>query len=108
MAQRKEYFKAYYQANKERWKTYNLNNVYIPRFETKYGITISDYAVILDKQGSVCKICGGVNSNGKKLSVDHDHVTGKVRGLLCYKCNTMLGLCNDNKDIIKRMLEYLE
>jgi len=47
-------------------------------------------------------------TKGRMLSVDHDHVTGKLRGLLCSKCNTSLGMINDNIQILKNMIVYLE
>jgi Recombination endonuclease VII len=45
---------------------------------------------MLEEQNNKCKICSGSNPNGHRLGVDHDHKTGKVRGLLCYSCNIAL------------------
>lgn len=73
----------------------------------KYGITVSDYDAMLVSQNSVCKICGEVNKDGKPLSVDHSHNTGKVRGLLCSKCNIALGMIRENESILSKMREYL-
>lgn len=62
-----------------------------------YGITSEEYTSLVDKQQGVCRICGKpevrITISGKVsgLSVDHDHVTGRVRGLLCWKCNTRMG-----------------
>jgi len=58
------------------------------RLEYLYGITLDDYEEILDSQGGTCAICGGTEL--KRLSVDHDHKTGRVRGLLCNRCNVKL------------------
>jgi len=60
-----------------------------------------------------CRICGSegfvISRNGKaKLAVDHNHLTGEVRGLLCHNCNRALGLFGDNPDIIRKAVEYLE
>lgn len=55
-----------------------------------YGITEDDYEDMMVVQGGVCALCGGVNRTNR-LSVDHDHETGKVRGLLCIACNRGLG-----------------
>ena len=54
------------------------------------NITFKEYEELLKQQNGVCKICGGTNRSGKALSVDHDHKTGKIRGLLCIWCNSRL------------------
>lgn len=56
------------------------------------------------EQGSKCRICG---IYADKLSVDHNHKTGQIRGLLCNKCNTGLGMFQDNTSIIESALKYL-
>ena len=64
------------------------------------------YDTLFKKQGGVCYICG--NPPGKKkLAVDHNHVTGKIRGLLCNNCNRGLGLFKDNGKLLARALIYL-
>lgn len=57
----------------------------------RYGITVEQYDLLLKSQKGVCAICGGNNLDEKRLSVDHDHNTGEVRGLLCNTCNRKLG-----------------
>ena len=57
----------------------------------RYGITVEEYDALFDAQQGKCALCGG-DSNGRgRLAVDHDHATGRVRGLLCFTCNTALG-----------------
>lgn len=75
----------------------------------KYGITLQDYEDMLRAQGGVCAICGGVESNPKfnRLSVDHCHDTGAVRGLLCNRCNRALGLLNDDAILLRKAISYL-
>lgn len=73
---------------------------------SKYGIVLEDYDLMLAGQGGVCKICGAT-PNGKRLHVDHCHSTGKVRGLLCNKCNFGIGLFNDDIQMIKKAVAYL-
>jgi hypothetical protein len=65
---------------------------------------------MLLEQHSVCRICGTDNpgGRGKVFSVDHDHQTGKVRGLLCHHCNVGLGNFKDSIDILKKAISYLE
>lgn len=77
-----------------------------------YGISLEQYELMYRVQGGVCRICGKPESrkvNGKPvpLSVDHDHKTGKVRGLLCYACNVALGFL-EKTDWVKRAYAYLE
>lgn len=61
-----------------------------------YGITPAQYEDMSKEQGGVCLVCRGVNEDGERLHVDHDHETGKVRGLLCNRCNVALGYAGDN------------
>lgn len=58
----------------------------------KYGIGLDDYYRMLDEQGGTCKLCSATEPDclNKRLHVDHCHDTGKVRGLLCYRCNTSI------------------
>ena len=72
----------------------------------KYGITAEEYAAMLADQSGVCYICGG-KSGKKRLAVDHDHKTGEVRGLLCKRCNRMLGYYRDNAESFERAATYL-
>lgn len=76
------------------------------RLLAKYGITEEEYAELLDAQAGGCALCGA--PPGKvPLAVDHDHRTGRVRGLLCLGCNTALGHLGDTATAIRRVLEYL-
>lgn len=75
----------------------------------KYGMSLFDYERLLEKQNNVCAICGqGETRPNKALAVDHCHETGKVRGLLCQRCNTMLGGSKDNTEILAKAIEYLK
>ena len=77
------------------------------RLKDKFGLTVSEVNSMLTKQGGRCAICGTDKFNGKGPQVDHDHNTGKVRDILCSKCNTALGLVGENVLTIKAMLEYV-
>ena len=59
---------------------------------------------MLDQQGGVCAIC---NMEHESYHVDHDHVTGRIRGILCFKCNNALGLFQDDPDRLQAALGYL-
>jgi len=71
-----------------------------------FDITIEEYDRVLEEQSSVCAICGGLNNDGRRLFIDHDHDTGKIRGLLCNQCNTWLGRY-DNKAYLSSVQKYL-
>jgi hypothetical protein len=73
-----------------------------------YGISQEDYDVMLERQGGVCAICKKKPAKGKPLCVDHCHVTGIVRGLLCHKCNSVLAFGNDDPDILRAAIAYLQ
>ena len=73
----------------------------------KFNMTIDDYNALLIKQNNVCAICMQVCQSGRRLCVDHCHVTGKVRGLLCHKCNVGIGLLNDDKNLLSNAIKYL-
>jgi hypothetical protein len=80
----------------------------------RYNLTQEQYEVMLKAQNGVCAICGESetweNQYGKcNLSVDHDHTTGKVRGLICNACNNLVGLLENNPDLpITEALVYLK
>ena len=73
-----------------------------------YGITLQDYVQMFEKQGEVCAICKEKCSTRKSLSVDHNHQTGIVRGLLCNRCNRALGMFKDNSTLLLRAAQYIK
>jgi hypothetical protein len=77
----------------------------------RYGITLEAYQEMEDKQGHLCAICRQppekLNGRQKSLNVDHDHVSGKVRGLLCTRCNTGIGLFLDSPALLSAAIGYL-
>ena len=72
-----------------------------------YGITIDQYEALYEAQGRTCYICGIARGVKKNLSVDHDHLTGYVRGLLCGVCNKFIGYIRDSPDAGYRVGDYL-
>lgn len=92
------------------WRAKNYQkhkHKYIGRDLKKYGITLEQYNEKLLNQNNVCAICQSPPGK-KRLAVDHNHTTGAVRDLLCIKCNTGLGLVNDNIELLKKLIEYLK
>ena len=116
------YSKQYYDENKDKIRTYQLNNkekiknYYVNnkdkmlenskrcRYKNEYGITMSDYNNLFEKQSGCCAIC---HKFYEALCVDHNHMTGKVRGLLCRKCNVGIGVLNDDIKILTDAVKYL-
>lgn len=73
-----------------------------------YGLTPDDYNAMLAAQGDRCAICDGIGEGtGRPLGVDHCHETNAVRGLLCNRCNSMLGFARDNEEVLLAAVEYL-
>jgi hypothetical protein len=83
-----------------------LLRLQINRLKSRYGITPEDYDQMLKEQNGVCAICKVRKK--EKLHIDHDHKTGRVRGLLCGACNRALGLLKDNTDFLNKAIEYLQ
>ena len=84
-------------------------------FKRKYGITLEQYNAMYVAQNGVCAMCfqpetvkSHHTGNVRYLAVDHDHNTGKVRGLLCFRCNTMLEHFDKDIDKIKAVLAYIK
>ena len=73
----------------------------------KYGMTIEQYEAMLAVQGGGCFICGRPPREDISLHVDHDHATGKVRGILCFACNNALADFQEDLDLLRRAIGYL-
>jgi hypothetical protein len=84
------------------------------RLRRLYGITIEEYNQMLKEQNGVCAICSRAetskhqNGKVKGLSVDHNHITGEIRQLLCSNCNLAIGLIGDNLSLAKKVINYLK
>jgi hypothetical protein len=70
-------------------------------------MTQEEFDAMLAAQGGVCKICGGPPVGKTRLSIDHDHQTNEVRGLLCDRCNVGLAQFQEKTDLLIRAAEYL-
>lgn len=76
--------------------------------KSAFGITVEKYDQMLNKQNKSCAICKKHQSKEKRrLAVDHSHKTGKVRGLLCFGCNSSLGKLKDSPALLRRAIRYL-
>ena len=88
--------------NKER----DSKNKRASRLKIRYGLTLDDYENMLKEQNYTCAICKQPETN-IRLAVDHCHKTGVIRGLLCKRCNQMLGNMEDNTEWLSNTINYL-
>jgi len=130
---RREYAAGYYQLNKEtinakagkyyeqnRTERLKKNAAYRAKNKDKqrrfslrwhYNITPEDWDQLFDKQGRKCRLCRAEKSGDKRgrgFHTDHCHTTGRVRGILCVKCNLMLGSARDNIAVLEAAIQYLK
>ncbi len=99
------YQKIYRESNRIKISTQRCNY----RIKKKYGLSPDDYKIMHESQGGLCAANNCLETtHGGRLSVDHDHSTGKVRGLLCHECNLALGRAGDSIEKLKGLIAYLE
>jgi hypothetical protein len=93
--------KEWYNENKEKVRDVQLNRT--------FGITLEEYNELLNKQNGVCSICGDPPTiDQKKFSIDHDHITGKIRGILCRGCNVGIGHFKDDPELLRKAINYIK
>lgn len=93
----------------ERWHELSEDEKQMVTLLRKYGISLGDYDQMYEQQSGQCAICETEKApRGRdRLVVDHCHTTGKVRGLLCHKCNRGIGFLNDDPSIVSMAVDYL-
>jgi hypothetical protein len=92
----------------ERYRKHNPDTARALHLRKTFGITLGRYHGMLADQGGRCAICGGSEPGGRgSFHVDHDHATGAIRGLLCLRCNAMLGHARDDEAVLERAIEYV-
>lgn len=109
----KERLKKYRSDNKERisqrhneWVKKNQAKVSEYQRAWRYGLTVDEMRTLLEDAGDTCQIC--LRSFDENKAIDHCHTTGKVRGVICNKCNFAIGLIEENTDTLKRAIKYLD
>ena len=106
--------RAWQQANPERlkaWREKNrdrrLQQLREIHLRNKFGLTPAEYDEMLQRQGGGCAICHSPPTPGISLHVDHDHGSGEIRGLLCVRCNSGIGLFRESPDALRHAAEYV-
>ncbi len=103
-------------AKTKQWALDNPERVYLldanKHLIKNYNMTLKDYNVMLDKQKGLCKLCNRpekvrATKRIRKLAVDHCHATGKIRGLLCFRCNTSISQIESIPNYLKTLKIYL-
>lgn len=111
LARARKYKRAHLKEMKKyqkKWAKENKNITEAIRLRNCYGITLEEHGKMFKKQKGKCIGCLRHQSKlTRVLGVDHDHKTGKVRGLLCNDCNQVLGRAKDDVKILKRLIKYL-
>lgn len=104
-----------HKARIDKWNKENPEKLHSHMVKCRFNLTHGEYQVMLEKQQNLCAICKKPETKLKKksnipqmLAVDHCHLTGKVRGLLCRKCNTALGTFKDSIELFQLAIEYLK
>lgn len=102
----------------ERIKKYRSSDKYKETYwkywlKKNYGMTPAQYDQLFENQGKKCACCGEINPNSPRpWHLDHNHVTGIIRGILCFRCNQLIGMLGDSSDKIKEktsmFISYLD
>jgi recombination endonuclease VII len=100
-ARENAWYRSYYQAHKEKICERNRTHYHV----RQYGISAAEYDALLKKQNGACAICR--RRSREKLCVDHCHLTGMIRGLLCNRCNLGLGMWKDDQASLIAAVAYL-
>lgn len=94
---------------RRRWEKDNRIRKEAYRIRRKFKIALIDAMVLVERRiKEACNACGIESKGGHLSHIDHDHRTGKIRGILCHNCNVTLGQMNDNITRLKNLIAYLE
>lgn len=89
--------------NKDKIRVANRGYALKHRLKNKYNLSEDEYRLVEQESNGRCRIC----NNKRKLFIDHDHSTGKFRGLICNQCNTILGMAGDSVATLQNCIKYL-
>lgn len=95
------------QRYREQYPERSSASLWASSLRRNYGIGPDEFDALLSKQNGRCAICGTDDPGTRKFNVDHDHETGKIRGILCQRCNLAIGHFKDNLDIMENAMRYV-
>lgn len=100
----------YYRKDRETYRSYCIDCHINYTRQQRYNICNKTYLTKLSEQGNACTICSKdlTEYDSKQIHIDHCHVSGMFRGILCHHCNTGLGLFRDNSLLLQQAIRYLE
>ena len=93
------YCRRYYKENKQKWRE--------REYKKKYNMTLQEFDALLLSQNNKCPICDTALKSTRQMHVDHHHESGMRRQILCSKCNTALGLLNENVVNFEKAIQYI-
>jgi hypothetical protein len=102
--------KDYYNKLQRNYREENRDKFKQWRLKRNWNLTVEEFNSMINTQSNKCFICETTFSDvkGKRPNVDHCHSTGRIRKLLCTKCNTAMGLLNENVSILSKMINYIQ
>lgn len=91
------------------WEKENRIRKEAYRIRRKFDMVSNDEAekLVIHREAGVCECCGATGVHRRLMHIDHSHVTGKIRAVICNKCNTSLGLVNDSIEHLEKLIDYL-
>jgi hypothetical protein len=98
------YNREYREKHPEKYQAYSKTS----RLRRKFGIGVKEYEQMLEAQGYICAVCREKCGTYRSLAVDHDHQTGEIRALLCRRCNATLGMVNESRLLLLKLIGYLD
>lgn len=108
---RKEANRRYRERHPDYFRDYNIKNKdrkRLANIKWLYGISVGEYEALILVQNNQCAICKTEFDGQRRITVDHDHGTNEVRGLLCQGCNTAIGLFKDRQALLEFAIDYLD
>lgn len=100
--------RAWAKANPEKYKAIYRRNNHISNLKIRFGLTVEQFDQLFAKCGGFCEVCGNPEIRKRRLSLDHSHETGQIRGFVCSRCNLVLGIAEDSPEFLLLAAAYLK